>query len=52
MKKVYSNRLIIRFSVFGILFFSITIFVCAFSLINSIINEQSNMDYIIFNIDC
>ncbi len=43
MKKVYSNRLIICFSVFGILFFSITIFVCAFSLINSVINEQSNM---------
>lgn len=42
MKKVYSNRLIICFSVFGILFFSITIFVCAFSLINSVINEQSN----------
>lgn len=43
MKKVYSNRIIIYFSIFGILFFSIIAIVCVFSLINSIINNQINM---------
>lgn len=43
MTKVYSNRFIIYFSVFGIIFFFIATFVCVFSLINGIINNQSNM---------
>lgn len=43
MKKVYSNRFIIYFSIFGIIFFFVTAFVCVFSLINGIINNQSNI---------
>ena len=43
MKKVYSNRVIIYFSIFGIVFFSITAIICVFLLINSILNNQTNM---------
>ena len=43
MKKVYSNRFVIYFSIFCIAFLSIVTFVCVFSLINGIINNQSNM---------
>ena len=43
MKKVYSNRVIIYFSIFGIGFFSIAAIICVFLLINSILNNQTNM---------
>ena len=43
MKKVYSNRVIIYFSIFGIVFFSIAAIICVFLLINSILNNQPNM---------
>ena len=43
MKKVYSNRVIIYFSIFGIVFFSIAAIICVFLLINSILNNQTNM---------
>ena len=43
MKKVYSNRVIIYFSIFGIVFFSIAAIICVFLLINSILNSQINM---------
>ena len=43
MKKVYSYRGIIYFSIFGIVFFSIAAIICVFLLINSILNNQTNM---------
>lgn len=43
MKKVYSNRVIIYFSIFGIVFFSIAAIMCVFLLINNILNNQTNM---------
>ena len=43
MKKVYSNRVIIYFSIFGIVFFSIATIMCVLLLINSILNNQANM---------
>ena len=43
MKKVYSYRGIIYFSIFGIVFLSIAAIICVFLLINSILNNQTNM---------
>ena len=43
MKKVYSNRVIIYFSIFGIVFYSIPVIICVFLLINSILNNQANL---------
>ena len=43
MKKVYSNRFIIYFSIFGIVFFSIVSIICVFLLINSMLNNQTNI---------
>lgn len=43
MKKVYSYRFIIYFSILEIVFFSIVAIICVFLLINSILNSQKNM---------
>lgn len=43
MKKVYSNRVIIHFSIFGIVFFSIAAIISVFLFIDSITNVQTNV---------
>ena len=49
MKRVYSNRVIIYLSFFGLVFFSISSIMCVFPLINNIINSQTNM-IIVFSV--
>ena len=43
MKMVYSNRTFIYLAIFEIVFFSIVAIICAFLLINSILNNQTNL---------
>ena len=43
MKRVYSNRVIIHFSIFGIVFFSIAAIISVFLFIDSITNVQTNV---------
>ncbi len=43
MKKVYSNKFIVYFCIFGIILFLIPAIICFVSLINSIMNERNNM---------